>query len=449
MNVNVPVPGLANDSSIIRENFRIIKEALDNANTDISALQAAIGLGVTGPQGPQGEDGQTGPQGVQGLQGVAGLSITGATGATGPTGAGATGPTGLPSFIPGPTGPQGPSYTGPTGPSLTINPASKSVLGGVVVGQNISVSTNGVISISAGNVTTALGYTPVSSSDLGNINAVQLNGQSQGTTANSIISLDSNAKLPAVDGSNLILPEPYKLIGLQPTYINSTTIRIGAGVCTDSTFTTTMSISASSPLNLVITNSGLNGLDTGTVSTGNIYYIYIIKNTSGIVGAVFSRASTASSVTLPSGYTFIRKLPGGYVYLASGLQSVSIAGWPVPFYSYTAADDSSKWRVLTAGNATSWTSFSLSGLVPPNCGMVYLMCTTAGSGANGVPARISPTNSNAISLGLPIGNVTETNEHNGAVFVWVPVTNNTLYYQCVTGFSLTVSVLGFMQTDIS
>jgi hypothetical protein len=46
--------------------------------------------------------------------------------------------------------------------------ATASVLGGVKIGNNISLADGGVISINKTNVTTALGYTPLESVDTSN-----------------------------------------------------------------------------------------------------------------------------------------------------------------------------------------------------------------------------------------------------------------------------------------
>ena len=62
------------------------------------------------------------------------------------------------------------------------DPASATVLGSVRIKGNITVDSNGNISITSTNVTNALGFTPVNSSIIGQ--------------ANGVASLDSNGKLP-------------------------------------------------------------------------------------------------------------------------------------------------------------------------------------------------------------------------------------------------------------
>ena len=127
------------DSNINTETVELESETTVPRN-GLSAYEVAVAEGyegtvdewlasLVGPQGPQGATGATGPQGPKGDKGD-----TGATGATGPKGeTGATGPTG-PQGETGPTGPQGPA------------------------GSDASVT--------AANITAALGYTPVSPTQL-------------------------------------------------------------------------------------------------------------------------------------------------------------------------------------------------------------------------------------------------------------------------------------------
>lgn len=161
--------------------------------------------GATGPTGPKGDTGSQGPAGaaagfgtptatVSNTVGVPSVTVTasgsntakvfnfaftnlkGATGATGSQGPkGDKGNKG----DKGDTGPTGPAGTYTAGANITISgnvisatdtkytlpTASSSVLGGVKVGSNITLS-SGTISLSKSNVTSALGYTPANTSDI-------------------------------------------------------------------------------------------------------------------------------------------------------------------------------------------------------------------------------------------------------------------------------------------
>ena len=52
INVYFPVSGLDNDSQGFRDNFRAIKNALDEAAAEITTLESIAFYGLTGPQGP-------------------------------------------------------------------------------------------------------------------------------------------------------------------------------------------------------------------------------------------------------------------------------------------------------------------------------------------------------------------------------------------------------------
>jgi len=125
-------------------------------------------VGPQGPQGPQGATGATGPQGPKG--------DTGATGATGPKGdKGDTGATGAT----GPTGPQGPKgetgATGPTGPKGDTGPTGP---------QGPQGPAGSDADVTAANITAALGYTPVS--------PTQLDGKQDTLTAGEGITINNN-----------------------------------------------------------------------------------------------------------------------------------------------------------------------------------------------------------------------------------------------------------------
>lgn len=88
--------------------------------------------------------------------------------------------------------------------SYTLPTATSSVLGGVKVGSNITLS-SGTISLSSGNVTSALGYTPAKSSDipkipvaLPNPYALTINGTSY--TGSSAVSVTTSK--PLTSGGN-------------------------------------------------------------------------------------------------------------------------------------------------------------------------------------------------------------------------------------------------------
>jgi hypothetical protein len=427
INVNVPVPGIQNTSETIRQNFDIIKKALNAASSEISLLQSAIGFGVTGPRGITGSLGPTGPEGVQGLQGLQGLQGSGSTGPTGSIGVqglpgptGDRGPTGPASLIPGPPG--SPGQIGPTGPAgtLAIPIANTAQLGGVIIGGNISVQSSGLITINRVNVETALGYTPVNSANL--------------TWMGMISGLN-----PTI----ITLTTPVSQITINPGALTVTNIDVSDGP--------EPAIAAyETPSYLNINDTGaLNGLDTGTPVNNTAYYIYAILNPDTNQSSfLISAAAIPTAVIVPPGYTKIRKLPFGFVFKSGGILPMRITSWPQPSIFYTLFDDSATFRVLTTGRNSSWTAVNLSAFVPANAGLVYIRCNT--DNARGSAPRISSSNveNSTTNPGIII-NGNPSDPHGSASSLWFPVNGNVIYYKTSIYNSLTISVQGYAMTEVT
>ena len=93
--------------------------------------------------------------------------------------------------------------------------------------------------------------------------------------------------------------------GSAPEWLTNTTISMKALNCLDSLRTSLITCS-SSTLNFATT--GLNGLDTGSIASNTWYYIYAILNPTTLATGYLASTS-ASSPTLPSGFTKFRLLP--------------------------------------------------------------------------------------------------------------------------------------------
>ena len=136
----------------------------------LASQWVAVGArGLPGATGPTGPEGPTGPTGLTGRTGETGpTGLTGPTGAPGPTGpastvAGPPGPTGPASTVAGPPGPPGPSTGGgttlPTNAAgflqnngvgglawANIPVATGTTVGGIKLGDNLSITLDGVLS---------------------------------------------------------------------------------------------------------------------------------------------------------------------------------------------------------------------------------------------------------------------------------------------------------------
>jgi hypothetical protein len=114
-------------------------------------------------------------------------------------------------------------------------------------------------------------------------------------------------------------------------------------------------ISISLTLNLA--TSGANGLDSGSVSTQGYYYFVIYNATTNTVASL---ASASLTPTMPTGYTFKRRI--GWFSYNSGI---------APF---TQRNRSFAYRTSVTIASGTFTAqyFSLSGIIPPQAGLVRL-----------------------------------------------------------------------------
>ena len=101
-----------------------------------------------------------------------------------------------------------------------------------------------------------------------------------------------------------------------------------------------------------ITASGVDGLDTGSESSSQWYYIYIIAKEDGTVASLMSTSATAP--TMPTDYVYKGLVSA--VYNGSGSDIV-------PMNQIDNKVGISQQTEVSSGTATSWTSVSV--LVPP------------------------------------------------------------------------------------
>lgn len=155
--------------------------------------------------------------------------------------------------------------------TYTLPTASSSVLGGVKVGSNITLS-SGTISLSKSNVTSALGYTPANTSDipeipiaLPNPYALTINGTSY--TGSSVVSITT----PKILSTN-VLSSSTVSAGYSYTNTASRTISSLSG------------FNASNPDSVIISNAKLTFTASNAIKmdglgdlAGGTYYIYCLS----------------------------------------------------------------------------------------------------------------------------------------------------------------------------
>lgn len=133
--------------------------------------------------------------------------------------------------------------------------------------------------------------------------------------ANQLVQLDSNGKLPAVDGSQLtgIRTSATLDTSNMPNMANNTTnpntqIDFSAGFCFDNTLTKQI-ISAAMTKKLdapFAEGNGNGGLDTGAKTINTWYHCFAISKADGTSDFLFS--TSLISPTMPSGYVYKRRI---------------------------------------------------------------------------------------------------------------------------------------------
>jgi hypothetical protein len=247
-----------------------------------------------------------------------------------------------------------------------------------------------------------------------------------GTGPNNVVQLDGSSKLPAVDGSQLTgviaastsavvfnaaqtLTAPQQdqarqnigafsgggysnIVGLY-TGANSMSINADAIALFDASGHVYGATSVALALNL--SGVGANGLDTGVMATGNYYYFVIYNPTTNTLACL---ASASLSPTMPSGYTYKRRI--GWFFYSGGI---------TPFAQRNAQFTWSPPRVLVTGTQTLAAYIPLASFVAPNATRVF-------------GSMIS--NNNTVSVGDNSGNI-------------LAQIGNVTSGQCFYGFSFT------------
>lgn len=198
-----------------------------------------------------------------------------------------------------------------------------------------------------------------------------------------------------------------------------------------------------------LTTVGVNGLDTGTVTSGYDYFVYIIKNeTTGDVGAVVSHAKFYGDVIVPSGYTMYRKLRFGFVYNSArdGIPDYHLSAWPMPIIRLTGAESTGAYSPLINGTASSFTDVTLAGFIPDNARMAYVQCITSSVNTAGSAYLRS---FGGQSTGVIVGSSTPADVQDRMCLTMRVTSDIKLQYKVVGGARLSLYVLGYEMTEPS
>lgn len=147
--------------------------------------------------------------------------------------------------------------------------------------------------------------------------------------------------------------------GLVCKYVTTTTsdIDIDAVKLTDSSGNTYRAESVNLTVN--ITNSGANGLDTGSEASDTWYYQYVIYDGSTVAGLL---SVSATSPTMPSGYTYKALVSAVYNDASSSFDN---------FYQVGNYVNTILTTVVNTGSLDTPTSVDLSATIPVNAKKVF------------------------------------------------------------------------------
>jgi hypothetical protein len=206
--------------------------------------------------------------------------------------------------------------------------------------------------------------------------ASALNG---GATTPALTSpLDSSTKIPNsafVFGTQADVQGSFSSLKISSLGLTNFTSAITAGSVVLRNATGQSFLASAVSVSPVISASGANGLDTGTLAASTFYYPYVIYNPTTLATAgLFSLSATAP--TLPSGYTFFARIgavrtdSSGSKYLLQMLQY----GRRVQ-YVVLASSNTPNMPTMASGSAgntstPTWVAVSVSAYVPAVAGRI-------------------------------------------------------------------------------
>ncbi len=407
--------------------------------------------GVAGAQGPQGVQGTTGTQGTQGTSGAQGVQGTqGPSGSTGPQGAqgltGATGPQGNQGAT-GSTGSQG--ATGADGPQGTQGPEGTQGVQGPTGAQGIQGTQGPAGSTGSQGPQGLIGATGPQGQQgtTGPTGAQGPTGATgpqgaQGTTGAEGAQGSQGASgaqgSQGPTGSQGVMGDSLGVMGitrgLQITYSGSLSLTADEVI---------LQTSSGAPKKL--TSVSISGVSyTAIVDTGSLavnwWYLYLLYNPTTEASRLLLSLS-ATSPTLPSGYTYYARLGLNYCHDSSHLCYARQIGNELAAYMsiYSA------FYVDGSLTADAWTALP-SRMIPPILGtrMKYVVGTNGNTvgmasdsdGFGGFYGRFSAASSGGLSFGI-----FPTNRYNWVTGEMINSTGD-VYYQ-VSSANSSIILIGW------
>jgi hypothetical protein len=218
---------------------------------------------------------------------------------------------------------------------------------------------------------------------------------------------NTNTPFPKGDVVEGILVGDISGLRLKPDNDNPTyQTRIMKGACRDESSLYTIKLSDT--ITIDITDSGANGLDTGSEASDTWYAVYLIGDTRGINSTAGLYSTSEDDPTLPNGYNVFRRI--GWVRNNASSDFLEFRQ-TVGSYSrryYYSESSTSTLEVLDNGSATSWTEVDMSSLVPPTAYHTQLLVRfrtgASGSAGNDVGLRTKGESNQNIQIGPGVVN---------------------------------------------
>lgn len=163
----------------------------------------------------------------------------------------------------------------------------------------------------------------------------------------------------------------------------------------------------------VMTASGANGLDTGSIVNNTItwYYVYVISTSQGSIAGLYSLATTCSTVTLPANYTMcarvgaVRTDGAATARWMRSIQYGRSASWVAVASSNTVTPPNIANGTAGTYSVTSPTlaSVSLTNFVPTTASAIRIAISSAYNGGTGASVLVAPNTSYGATNQGPTG----------------------------------------------
>jgi hypothetical protein len=177
--------------------------------------------------------------------------------------------------------------------------------------------------------------------------------------------------------------------GFRSNRLDGNILRISRGVCASADGS--LVVETSADIDIDITTTGVNGLDTGSAVEGRDYFPYLIQNdTTAELAGVLSASIIYGGVVVPAGWSIFRKLRFGFCYNSSwgGIPAFHLDHGNCVLLT---GEDSAPWRIGSPNmQNTSWATLDLATLMPDNARVAKVSALVSAVGSAGSAYLATP-----------------------------------------------------------